>query len=344
MAQSTALIPDRPEILEALDREFSRRSLASLGSGALGDVPFRALSAALYEPLAEFLRRPGKEFRGELVTFGFRLAGRTDAPPPELALAVEVLHAGSLVVDDIEDASTERRGAPALHRLFGVPAALNAGNWLYFWPFELLSRAGLPDGARLAAFDRFGKTLRECHYGQALDLSTKLPDLARAEVLPLVQAVTELKTGSLVAFAVALGAVASGAPDRIVRAAERLGRDLGSGLQMLDDLSGITSDPRRHKGREDLLNGTPTWPWAWLSAELGETEWEELVALERAVRGGESPEPLLDRLRSRLAPTGKARVREFLSEAVARLAADVPNRAVLSVLRRQIERLEKSHA
>ncbi|HVU01264.1 MAG TPA: polyprenyl synthetase family protein [Polyangiaceae bacterium] len=344
MAQSTALIPDRPEVLNALDDEFSRRSLASLGSGALADVPFRTLSAALYEPLAEFLRRPGKEFRGELVTFGFRLGGRTDAPPPELALAVEVLHAGSLVVDDIEDDSTERRGDLALHRLFGVPAALNAGNWLYFWPFELLSRAGLPDAVRLDVLDRFGKTLRECHYGQALDLSTELSGLAQAEVLPVVRAVTELKSGSLVAFAIALGAVASGAPERIVRAAERLGRELGTGLQMLDDLSGITSDRRRHKGREDLLNGTPTWPWAWLSTELGEAEWEELVALERGVRAGESPEALLDRLRALVLPIGRERVHGFLAECVARLATDVPNRAVLSVLRRQIERLEKSYA
>jgi hypothetical protein len=53
---------------------------------------------------------------------------------------VEFIHAGSLVVEDIEDGSRIRRGRVALHVRYGMPVALNAGNWLYFWPFELLKK------------------------------------------------------------------------------------------------------------------------------------------------------------------------------------------------------------
>jgi hypothetical protein len=62
-------------------------------------------------------------------------------------LVVESLHAGSLIVDDIEDDSDLRRDAATLHRIYGVPVALNAGNWLYFWPQVLLSRIPLTDEA-----------------------------------------------------------------------------------------------------------------------------------------------------------------------------------------------------
>src|SRR5512142_2931568 len=66
--------------------------------------------------------------------------------PAELIGIVEGLHLGSLIIDDIEDESSTRRGGPTLHRQIGVPNALNAGNWLYFWPALLVPRLKLgPD-------------------------------------------------------------------------------------------------------------------------------------------------------------------------------------------------------
>ena len=94
---------------------------------------------ALRGPLREFLSRPGKAFRGRLVEASWHVArGRFEPVPEILPIVVEALHAGSLIVDDIEDDATERRGGPALHRMVGTPVALNAGNWLYIWPQHLL--------------------------------------------------------------------------------------------------------------------------------------------------------------------------------------------------------------
>ena len=71
---------------------------------------------------------------------GWRAAPAIRRPPwPRM---FEIIHAGSMIVDDIEDDSSERRGAPAVHRLHGLPLALNAGNWMYFAPFRLVERAG----------------------------------------------------------------------------------------------------------------------------------------------------------------------------------------------------------
>ena len=78
-----------------------------------------------------------------LVELGWELAEAPGTAPSDLAHMVELLHAGSMIVDDIEDGSQRRRGEPALHVLHGVPLALNTGNLLYFLPLGLLRRLRL---------------------------------------------------------------------------------------------------------------------------------------------------------------------------------------------------------
>jgi geranylgeranyl diphosphate synthase type I len=330
-------------LVERLDREFAAESLADLADGAAAEIPWRLWRQALYTPLHDFLSRPGKEFRGELLAQSWHLAGRKDPPPSELALVVEALHAGSLIIDDIEDESTERRGRPALHRVYGTPAALNAGNWLYFWPFRLLDQAPLSAEIKAAAHKLVTRVLLECHYGQSLDLSIRLADLEPSEIPDVVRAITELKTGSLVGLAAGLGALASGADDRVVRAATRFGRELGTALQMLDDLSGVVTEKRRHKGIEDVSLGRPTWPFAWLAQTMEVDAFAELKNMSRAVCSGEDAEPLARELGRLVAPQGKRRVHAHVEHAFARLASALPHAPALAALRLELERLERSY-
>ncbi|MCG8416844.1 MAG: polyprenyl synthetase family protein [Proteobacteria bacterium] len=225
---------------------------------------------ALLAPVREFLGRPSKGFRGRLVRHAWALAGGEPGQlPAELPLAVEVLHAGSLIVDDIQDQSETRRGRPALHHLYGTPLALNTGNWLYFWSLQLMTR-GLPDRVATTVQRRAVSTMLYCHQGQALDLSTRVCDLDRADVAETVAMATGLKTGALMEFAAWLGAVACQAPLEQCEALARAGYQLGVGLQMLDDLGGLVAPSRRQKGLEDVRLARLTWPWAWL-AEYTET-------------------------------------------------------------------------
>jgi len=343
MTPSAAALDAEEPLAALLDREFEQRTLARLGSGAAARVPWHQWSKALYEPLRDFLSRPGKAMRSELVLLTYRVAGGKGTPPAELPLFVEALHAGSLVIDDVEDDSEERRGLPALHRIHGVPAALNGGGWLYFWAFELLERVPMPEHARASANRMVTRALRECHYGQALDLSTRLRELEQHEVLGTVQAISELKTGGLVALATGLGALLGGADAELVDEATRFGREVGVGLQMLDDLSSVTNDRRKQKGHEDLSQEKPTWPWAWLSVELDARSFESLSAQLRELPRGAALEQLLGRLRAQLGPLGRERVREHLDRAVLRLGQSLPAGASHAPLRHQLERLERSY-
>jgi len=286
-------------------------------------VPRAIWNDALLAPLRDFLARPSKNFRAGLVELGYRLVGGVPADaalPLELPLIIECLHAGSLIIDDIEDASTERRGAPALHRSYGVPRALNAGNWLYFWPQVLLGRVPLSTAARLAAHERLALCLLRCHEGQALDLQVRVDQLQQREVAQVALTIARLKTGGLLGLAAALGALAADATPDHVSAIATLGRELGVGLQMLDDLSGVLNSARRHKALEDLQHGRVTWLWSLLSQELDRPAYDAFLRELRAVMAGGASDALIERMRFRVGGLGVKLARERVRAAVDELA------------------------
>jgi len=341
MTQSALVFRTHP-LLSALESELAAHAGHPLCSDAARSVARRTWDRAIGEPLREFLRRPGKEFRGELSKIFFEMVSPGAAPPAGLSLIVEALHAGSLVIDDIEDDAIERRGGPALHRHCGVPLALNAGNWLYFWASELLADLGLPDPARREAHDLMTRSLLDCHYGQALDLSAKASQLPRAELPAIVRATTELKTGSLVALAAGLGVIAGGGGTSAVGAAYRFGRELGSALQMLDDLGCILSPQRLAKAEEDLRNDRPTWPWAWLATSQPESDFRRLQVMATAVAGGADAGLLVLEMRGRVSAEG-GRIHDHLQTAFGRLVSAFPRSNGLQALRAELDRLEASY-
>ncbi|MGA7120554.1 MAG: polyprenyl synthetase family protein [Polyangiaceae bacterium] len=328
------------ELLDRWSREESARDTRD--TPCLG-VASRALrDRALLQPLREFLGRPGKMLRARLVEVGFRVAGGSvGAHPPELPLVIEALHAGSLIVDDIEDQSDERRGSVTLHKLYGVPVALNAANWLYFWPQVLLSRIALSDAARLRAHDRLAGCLLRCHEGQAIDLTVRVCDLPESQVHDLVQSVACLKTASLLELATALGAIAAGADSSQVDAIARFGREVGIGLQMLDDLSGVHNVARRHKAIEDLRQGRATWIWAWLAQDADKEAYRRLLDELTKVMDGADAEPLIERIRLRLGERGLRAARLQLDAAIEALRAAGEGEEGCCDFRRELDELER---
>lgn len=233
-----------------------------------GTVSADLWDRALLDPARDILARGGKGVRGRIVEHGWALAGGgPEGPPDELPVTIELLHAGSLVVDDIEDDSSHRRGAPAVHRRYGVPIALNMANWLYFVAFGVLGRLPVDAETRAALLLDVNRGLLRCHQGQALDLSVRVTTLPVERVLDVVSTSTSLKTGSLMGLASTLGGRAAGADSTTLAAIEAFGLELGLLLQMLDDWSSLSVPRRRPKGIEDLRLERPTWPWVWLAED-----------------------------------------------------------------------------
>lgn len=225
-------------------------------SAELGDL----FSHSLFEPLNHLLSRPGKNLRSQLTRFGYRL-GRRHAPPavspPPGALEqscalLELVHAGSLIVDDIEDGSDTRRGGPAMHKAYGVPIALNAGNWLYFLTFQRIEELELAEPVRAALVRECHRMLLRAHYGQALDVGVALDSLPQERIHAVTLASIELKSGVLAGFGLKVGAMIAGAPQGLSDKLERFGRKLGTALQMYDDVGNLNCQRDPVKAGEDL--------------------------------------------------------------------------------------------
>ena len=172
----------------------------------LSSAAQQKLDEVLLAPLNQFLSRSGKRFRAQMLRLGYELAGGSVSEDGKklCALAEEVLecvHAGSLIVDDVQDRSRERRGKPAYHVSHGVASAINAGNWLYFWPNQLIRRMGLTPERELIAYRLLQDMLLSAHCGQALDVGISMETVTQNEARALVMDSLRLKSGALTGYA-----------------------------------------------------------------------------------------------------------------------------------------------
>jgi geranylgeranyl pyrophosphate synthase len=242
------------------------------------------LQKALLNPIHELTSSPGKRVRGKLVALAYRLlsngAQQTAVSARRLRIGSEVLeliHAGSLIVDDIEDGSRMRRGIPALHVRYGLPIALNAGNWLYFWPFQLVKDLELADDTTLRAYQYYHRTLLRAHFGQALDLGTGVDTLAQDRVAEVCLVALALKTGALMGFAMVMGGLIAGAGESATALLNDFGRDLGVALQMFDDIGNVSGAREPSKQYEDFTLCRPSWAWAWAAMNSSPAEYARFV-------------------------------------------------------------------
>lgn len=234
------------------------------------------LERGLLQPAQGFLSRRGKGLRAMLMGHCYRMAGGVGDIPAQAVTVIELLHAGALIVDDIEDRSEFRRGQPTLHRQIGLPLALNTGNWMYFRALEILGELAVERGGIDCLLRWTISTVRECYEGQAIDLAARVYQLDQAAVRPTVEAISRGKTAALTALAARVAAALAGAPDTEQQLLASCGAELGICLQMRNDLDEVYQAGQPGGRCDDLLNGRVTWPWAWVAEQCGHKQFEEL--------------------------------------------------------------------
>ena len=319
----------------------------------------------LLKPARMFLRTPGKGLRRRFVELGWSLAWREahqtplhrDVTPPscpsQLIVLIELLHAGSLIIDDIEDDSETRRGEPCLHRRIGLAPALNVGNWLYFASASLIEELDCGQLIKGHLHRALNRVMLRCHQGQALAVSLRVSDVPRDKVYGLVDTSTRLKSGVLIGFATQLGSLYLGQPPKVADSLYAFGEQLGRSLQMYDDLSGIIKDRRWNKGREDLTHHRLTWVWAWLSqdSKISEDQYKEFVISLRSLkdhqRGNEALlTTQLEELRTRLTQAvGHAveHIIQSLDHAITQLAEQLTHPQIEDLATQSIMELKRSY-
>ena len=241
---------------------------------------------ALFNPWQEVSNRPSKAIRGQFVQLGWHLAGSPALTNSETLLKIseiiETIHLGSLIIDDIQDNSLERRGGPTLHQMHGVPLALNLGNFLYFQALSQITSLDVSADYKNAAMKQITLTLRDAHLGQALDVSVPIDQVERQTIPKLVETNLRLKSGALMKLSVHLGALLN--PHfKNWEALHCFGESYGSCLQKFDDIGNFTIKPECKKNLEDLMLRRPTWIWSVFSQHASISEWSEFYQAVQAL-------------------------------------------------------------
>lgn len=193
-----------------INREISRL-VAGLPKSDLGEV------------ISYVLTTPGKRVRPLILIFSSQAFGGDAREAANAAIAVELVHAASLVHDDILDCGVERRGSPSTLERYGSDAALLAGDYLISKSIELISQYSQP------VIETFAKACMSMSEGEMLDLS-------RASSYEEYYACIFRKTASLFAASARIGCLISSAPTEEVSRLEKYGMHLGMAYQILDDL------------------------------------------------------------------------------------------------------------
>ena len=260
----------------AARREAIDAAMSALSERSLGVLPTAVADAIRYS-----LSGGGKRMRGILVSCAFEAAGgKGDASP--LAAAVEVVHAYSLVHDDLPcmDDDDVRRGRPTVHRVYGVAAATAAG--LAMVP---LAARGAVDACRGLALDArvTGEIVADLMRaagaggmigGQLLDLEGEGTPLSLAGL----ERVHRAKTGALITASATLGGRAARTTPERLAALARYGAAIGLAFQIADDVLDVTATSDqlgKTAGRDEALSNS-TYP-ALLGVEGAKRRAQALV-------------------------------------------------------------------
>jgi geranylgeranyl diphosphate synthase type II len=234
--------------------ELTGRAMRDILGGG-DDAPY------LTDLLADYPGRPGKALRPSLVLATCQAFGGSLREAMAPAVAIEMLHNAFLIHDDIEDQSRLRRGRPTLHRLHGVPLALNTGDALAMLSLRPLSEDGaLGSRIQRAILDEFLSMAQRTIAGQARELGWRrdnVVDLGPQDYLELIGAKTCWYT---TIYPLRVGALIGSRGSADLEALTRFGFYLGAAFQIRDDLLNLlgTDDGYGKELLDDVREGKRT--------------------------------------------------------------------------------------
>ncbi|MFV2066216.1 MAG: polyprenyl synthetase family protein, partial [Pirellulales bacterium] len=302
-------------LMRAADQLFQGKTLERLAPRLRRASGYAA--SPQQDPLAgteqlayDFLARGGKHSRPfiTLATYDAVTGGKgTLAGGPEYlsalpdaihrtALSIEIFHKASLVHDDIEDDDAFRYGDATLHRQYGVPTAINVGDYLIGMGYRMVSRETELLGADVVAdiLDHLADAHMRLAEGQGAELFWR--EASDKTITPVdALRIYALKTAPAFEVALYAGLRLAGSVTPYAEMIRQLAKHLGIAFQILNDLEDWEADDgnKRTVG-QDVLQRRPTVLWALATETLSPEEGREL---EELVAAGNAPETTMQRVR-----------------------------------------------
>ena len=232
----------------------------------------------LVRQVAEYIiSAGGKRMRPALVLLSAGACGYAGTRHHELAAVVEFIHTATLLHDDVVDESSLRRGRDTANAVFGNPASVLVGDFLYSRAFQIMVGVGsmrvmqvLADATNIIA------------EGEVLQLmNCRNADISVDAYLQVIR----YKTAKLFEAAGQLGAILGNASPEVEMAMASYGTHIGTAFQLIDDVldySGKEAETGKHLG-DDLAEGKPTLPLIYV---LQKGTPEQSARVRRAIEEG----------------------------------------------------------
>ncbi len=239
-------------------RKYNRDSLIFTLGPPRYEYNVEAINKGIADPVWEFLDRGGKRWRPNLFLLVCEALGAEPEKLLDFAIIPEVIHNGTLMIDDVEDASEIRRGKPCTYKLFGLDIAINTGNVMYYLPLLALikNKDKLSLDKQNRIYEIYLQEMIRLSFGQATDIAWH-KGLAEANEKQYLQ-MCLYKTGTLARMSAKMAAVLAGASDDTVERMGRFAETIGVAFQIQDDVLDLVSEEFAEKkgGRgQDITEG-----------------------------------------------------------------------------------------
>jgi len=214
----------------------------------------------LYDAAGHLIVNGGKRLRPYMVIRSCQILKGNVSNAMPAASAVEMVHNFTLVHDDIMDNDEMRHGVPTVHKKFGMPIAILAGDVLFSKAFQVITDSKLSTDATTQLVSRLAKACVDVCEGQLLDVKMaeerKIP--SQAEYITMIGK----KTAALFDVSCAMGAICATNKIKDISNLSSFGRNLGIAFQITDDLIGVMGDPKITKKPvgNDLREGKKSLP------------------------------------------------------------------------------------
>lgn len=240
-----------------MPRRFDEKHVEWLMGKPSYGYTIKPVNKTLAEPIWDFLDRGGKRWRPALFLLFTEALGGDVEKVKEFTVTLEMLHNGSIMVDDLEDNSDLRRGKPCTHKAFGEDVAINAGNFMYFLAFYPLMKAKekFKPETLLRAWEASLEEITRVHYGQGTDIAWHkgLADADSASESEYMQ-MCAYKTGVLARLAARLAVILIDGSEELEKKLGRFSESIGIAFQIQDDILNIAPSEGWGKETGDDIN------------------------------------------------------------------------------------------
>ena len=225
------------------------------------EYDFDSINKCITDPVWNILGRGGKRWRPVLFLLVAKAMGTDVEKIQDFVVIPEIIHNGTLMVDDVEDMSELRRGEPCIHKIYGEDVAINTSNFMYYIPLAILikKRDEFDPRTLLRVYEIYTREMINLGIGQGLDIwwhKGKADGVTEKQYLQMCSC----KTGTLARMAAKMAVALSGGSGEQEEKIGRFAESIGVAFQIQDDILSASGERFQEKKGygDDITEGKRT--------------------------------------------------------------------------------------